>query len=131
MNYDTSIRKSLRNRIYFLTGITFLILLIIGLLSNSSLTNFLLQFIVTSLPVFTVSAKLIMEQNKTIKNAEELKSTIESLQEKKDQITIDNLRSIQDKIYNSRKDSSLIPEFYYDRVRNKLEKEMHKNASTY
>jgi len=38
------------------------------------------------------------------------------------------LRQIQDKIYCSRKDSALIPDWYYNKKREKLEEDMKLNA---
>jgi hypothetical protein len=42
----------------------------------------------------------------------------------------ETIRRIQDWIYLNRKESPLIPEHFYDRLRNKLEREMHDNASS-
>ncbi len=131
LNYDVSIRNSLKKRIWVFMVLTLLLIFIFALLSNATLSDFIIHFIVISFPVFTVSIKLLIELNKTIKNAEELKNIIESVIEDPENITETDIRSIQDKIFTSRKESSLIPEFYYNRVRNKLEAEMHRNASGY
>jgi len=40
------------------------------------------------------------------------------------------LRKVQDKIYCNRKDSPLIPDFFYNKKRQNLEDEMHENASS-
>ncbi len=43
--------------------------------------------------------------------------------------SIERLRAVQDKIYCHKKNSPLIPDFFYNNKRENLEKEMHENAS--
>ena len=102
-----------------------------ALIGEFTLKNFITSIIASFLPVFITAVKIVIENNKTIKNAEELKGAIDGLLEDESTISVKTLRSVQDKIYLSRKDSALIPEFFYDKIRAKLEKEMHENAATY
>lgn len=131
LNYDTSVRTAFKNFILKVSIFTFVILLISALVGHVSLWDFIVQFVMSFLPVFTVSAKIIIDQNKTIKNSEELKEQVDRVLENESPITQKSIRSIQDKLYSNRKDSGLVLERFYVWQRNKFEDEMHKNAQSY
>ncbi|MBW3524692.1 S-4TM family putative pore-forming effector [Chryseobacterium sp. NKUCC03_KSP] len=131
LNYDTSVRAKFKVFIIKICLITFGILLLSALVGNVSFWNFITQLLMSFLPIFTVSAKIIIDQNKTIKNSEELKDHIENVIENESPITQKSIRSIQDKLYCNRKDSGLVPETYYKWQRKRFEEEMHKNAKSY
>lgn len=131
LNYDTSVRAKFKVFIIKICLITFGILLLSALVGNVSFWSFITQLLMSLLPIFTVSAKIIIDQNKTIKNSEELKDHIENVIENESPITQKSIRSIQDKLYCNRKDSGLVPETYYKWQRKRFEEEMHKNAKSY
>jgi len=131
LNYDTSIREAFKKKVYLVAGGTLLTLILFALIGDLSLQNFITRIVASFLPVFILTVKIIIENNKTLKNSEELKAAIDSLLEDENAISEKALRSVQDKLYLSRKDSALIPEFFYDKIRTRLEKEMHENAATY
>jgi len=131
LNYDTSVRTKFKGFILKVSLVTLAILIVSALVENVSFWNFIVKLVMSFLPVFTVSAKIIIDQNNTIKNSEELKEHIESVLENEYPITHKSIRSIQDKLYCNRKDSGLVPEAYYKWQRKKFEEEMHKNARSY
>ncbi|GAB3910608.1 S-4TM family putative pore-forming effector [Mucilaginibacter boryungensis] len=131
LNYDTSIRKRFRSNTLIVAFVTLLILIVFALFNGFSVKDFITQIACSFLPVFVLTAKIVIEQNKTLKNSEELRNNIEGILDDEDNITRKEIRSIQDKLYTSRKDSALIPEFFYDKIRDKLEVEMHHNAANY
>ena len=131
LNYDTAVRTRFKKKVLIIASITLLVLVLLSLIRNISFRDFISQVVASFLPVFVLTAKIIIDQNKTLKNSEELRINIESLLEDEDNITLKEIRSIQDKLYNSRKDSALIPEFFYMKIRDELELEMHHNAANY
>ena len=131
LNYDMAIRARFKKNVLIVAAITLIILILASLLGNISLSNFIAQVALSFLPVFVLTTKIIIDQNKTLKNSEDLRNTIEGLLENDGEVNLKDIRHIQDKLYYSRKDSALIPEFFYDKIRGELEKEMHHNAANY
>jgi len=131
LNYDTAIRNRFKKKVLIVAFITLLVLILLSLIRNISFRDFISQVAASFLPVFVLTAKIMIEQNTTLKNSEELNNNIEGLLEDENNISLKEIRSIQDKLYNSRKDSALIPEFFYDKIRDELEQDMHHNAANY
>jgi hypothetical protein len=131
LNYDISIREAFKKRVLIVAGITLVVLVICTLIGDLSFQDFITRVVASFLPVFILATKIVIENNKTMKNAEELRAAIETLLEDESSITDKALRSVQDKLYLSRKDGALIPEFFYDKIRDRLEKEMHDNAAAF
>ncbi|WEK18673.1 MAG: S-4TM family putative pore-forming effector [Candidatus Pedobacter colombiensis] len=130
LNYDTAIRTHFKKLVYKIGISVFVVILISALFFNYSLWDFIVKLFMSCLPVFTVGAKIIIDQNKAITNAQTLSDAIENVIES-GEITLQHIRSVQDKIYASRKDSGLIPEKLYNKIRQRLEDEMHDNAAKY
>jgi len=129
--YDSSLRKSFVNNVVLVAMGTLIILILFGLFQGYSLKDFLIQLCASFLPIFVLSTKIFIEQHKTLKSSEELRGSIDGLLDNVEGITVGDIRHVQDRIYSSRKDGALIPEFFYDRLRSRLEKEMHENAANY
>jgi SMODS-associating 4TM effector domain len=127
--YDTALRKKYKTTSIVLAGITFVLLMIISLSTKISVPNFLVQVILPFLPVFILAFKIIEDHSKAVKAAVDLHQTIENLADIHNSLSVHLLRKVQDKIYCNRKDSPLIPDFFYKEIRTKLEDEMHENAS--
>jgi len=133
VHYDFSLRESFRRVIFIVAGVTFLLLFAFTLVEDFSIRSILSQLVVPFLPMLTLSLKLNNEHSKSIKNLTELKQLLNRQVAEADadnSLSIEILRRLQDRIYLSRKDSSLIPDQFYDRLRNRLESEMHDNAAT-
>lgn len=62
--------------------------------------------------------------NDAIQNLQELEKTIKDTATKKDNLKIDDLRKIQDRIFYSRISNLLIPDFFYRYFRRNLEDSM-------
>lgn len=128
-SYDSTIRKSFQ---YWLAGVTLTILIVtvlIALVMNVSTRALVSMSLLPILPILTFLGKLVKEHNTSIKNLESLKSNISSLWSDVLSGTATNvettLRRIQDKIYQNRKTSPLIPEWFYNWQRPKLEQQMY------
>jgi uncharacterized membrane protein (GlpM family) len=127
--YDSSLRLKYKATGIIVACITFIILIIVSLSSNLTLRNFFIQVLLPFLPVFVLTMKIIVDHTKSIKASRELHQTINSYFDLHNLPSYNELRKIQDKIYCHRKDSPLIPDFFYNKKREGLENEMHENAS--
>lgn len=114
LNYDSALRKSFVIWTMISAFCTLAILVLFGLVQNYSLKDFLAQLAVSFLPIFVLAVKIVLEQRKTLKSSEELKGSIDNVLEKESLPTLKQLRCVQDRIYSNRKDSALIPEFFYN-----------------
>jgi len=116
--YDSSLRKKYKN-----------LSILISLSTHITLQSFIVQILAPFLPVFILTSKIIIDHSKAIKSASEFHQSLDSVVDPHNLPSIDRLRAVQDKIYCHRKDSPLIPDFFYDKKRANLETEMHENAS--
>jgi len=126
--YDYAIRDSFSNAIFIVLVITLLFLLFIGFVKGFTLQSFFLLVVFPLLPAILLLFKTIKENNASKKALDDLRSIIESLWSK---LLLDNkidinlkAREIQDKIFLNRKNSPLIFDWYYNKKRKQLEKEM-------
>jgi len=133
INYDFSLRERFKKIIFISASITFLLLIAFALIENLSIRPAFVQVILPFLPVLTLTIKQHQEHSKSNKNLQELKSYLdEHIQSTgmEDNLSVEVIRNIQNRIYMNRRDSPLIPERLYNKLRNSLEKEMHDNAAS-
>ena len=132
-HYDFTLRERFLRLMYFVAGFTFLILLVIALIENLGIRQMLSQVGLPFLPLLTLTFKLRQDHTKSTKNLAELKQNLDKLLEEERSgkaPSMDTLRQVQDRIFQNRKDSPLIPEQFYNWLRIRLEQEMHDNASS-
>jgi hypothetical protein len=127
--YDSTIRKSF---LYWLVGIALAILVVVVVISlaiNEQTRAVVSMSLFPILPILVFLGKLAKEHHGSLHNLESLKSSIVSLWSdvlKGTARDVDTtIRQIQDKIYQNRKSSPLIPEWFYDRKRPGLEEQMY------
>jgi hypothetical protein len=133
VHYDFSLREKFISMIRASTITTFLLLFVFSLIENITIRSVLSQVLLPFLPILTIAFKLTQEHNKSIKNLTELRQHMDKHVAQADAgntLSMDILRRLQDMIFLNRKDSPLIPEQYYDRLRDTLENEMHDNAAS-
>lgn len=127
-NYDSSIRKKY-NSVVLVGGIsTILLILLFTIFSGISLDKIILTVIFPAAPIIQWVQKNIITNNDSIKILEQLNNLINTtwnnLIDRK--VVEDNvIRQIQDGIFLNRKFSPLIPDFVYNKLRDKLEKQMY------
>lgn len=124
--------KSLRNKYIWTTTIASLIILGIiiatSVVGNPSFGDFMVRIFAPFLPVLILSLRIIIEHFKSAKALGELHTTVNGLADSTTGPSMADLRLIQTKIFSSRKDSPLVPDFFYNSKRKKLEDSMHQNA---
>jgi ABC-type multidrug transport system fused ATPase/permease subunit len=126
--YDQHIKRKYNFLLITLSTLTFVILLILALSNGFSLIKFMLEVILPSLPIFIFTFK---EFNTSLESVDNLQKLREIIEEKLDSISIDDsinieeLRKIQDRIYQNRILSPLIPDFIYRWLWSDLEDQMN------
>lgn len=128
--YDTKLREHFKMaNILVCLGLVILSLFI-AVLSDIKVNNYFTSVLFPVLPMIVLTLKIVMENRKSLTFSIELRKTILQLKERSQDPTEAELRSVQDKIFCSRKDSPLVPDWYYKWRRNSLEILMKKNANT-
>lgn len=128
--YDIKLRKRFNFLIVKNTVLLSVLVATLCLIKDLSIQSFMLYVVLPLLPAVILAKKLYNEHEKSIKSSADLKSMIDDIQAKDSPITVNDLKSIQAKIFTNRKDSALIPEKVYNKLRDKLEKQMHMHASS-
>lgn len=127
--YDSKLRESFKNTAFYaLLGMAGLSILI-GLITKLPFGLLVLYVVAPLLPAIVITIKIYQENEKSINASVELKKQVAALRQTTTNPTIEQIRQIQDKIFCSRKDSALVPEWFYARKRSQLEEGMKTNAS--
>jgi predicted pore-forming effector associated with SMODS systems len=132
VQYDFSLREKFMQLIRVSATVTFLLLLIFALIENISIRTMFSQVLLPFLPILAITFKLTQDHNKSLKNLIDLRQHLDKQVEQAtlgNVVSMDTLRKLQDRIFLNRKESPLIPEQFYNRLRDDLEEEMHDNAS--
>ena len=126
--YDQNIKKKYNKLLISLSVLTFITLLIISLTNDFSLKKFIIEVILPSIPILNSTYMEINQNIESVDNLQKLREIIEnklSSLSRNDVIEIEELRNIQDRIFNNRILSPLIPDFIYKILWTELEDEMN------
>ena len=126
--YDQNIKKKYNKLLISLSVLTYITLLIISLTNDFSLKKFIIEVILPSIPILNFTYKEINQNIESVDNLQKLSEIIEnklSSLSRNDVIEIEELRNIQDRIFNNRILSPLIPDFIYKILWTELEDEMN------
>jgi len=126
--YDQNIKKKYTQLLISLSILTFIILLGLSLFNDFSLMKFMIEVILPSIPIFNFTYKEYNTGLESIDNLQKLREIIEdNLKDISiiDSIETEELRRIQDRIYQNRILSPLIPDFIYSFLWNELEDQMN------
>lgn len=131
--YDQNIKKKYTQLLIALSFLTFITLLCLALLNEFSLMKFMIEVILPSIPIFNFTYKEYNTSLESVDNLQKLREIIEdNLNEISVNDSIDNeeLRRIQDRIYQNRILSPLIPDFIYSILWSELEDQMNYSVKT-
>lgn len=127
--YDSNLREKFKNTVVYgmlaIAAISFLV----SLVMKQEVGMMVIQIVAPLMPAILLTIKIYQENGKSVTAANELRSMISSLKQSSETLSMEDLRKIQDKIFCSRKDSPLIPEWFYRKKRPQLEEGMKVNAS--
>lgn len=129
LEYDRKLRYHFKNDCLIICLVIVVISFIISTIINASLQGYLTNFIAPTLPLVVILIKLILDNQKAVKSLEEVRRAARKLRRNGVVPTLNQLRQVQDKLYCSRKDCTLIPENYYQYRRTKLEQSTKSNVS--
>lgn len=130
-SYDFAIRKKYSTVIILTASITFFLIFIISTFNGLTISSFLLNVLLPSVPVFVLAYKQVSANIESIENLTSLRTQIEEiLAESKSDSKVESatLRQIQDKIYYNRILSPLLPDKLYNKLWKSLEEEMNFSA---
>ncbi|AZB30705.1 S-4TM family putative pore-forming effector [Chryseobacterium balustinum] len=131
--YDQNIKKKYNILLIILSILTFLILLSFSLSNNFSLMKFMIEVVLPSIPIFNFTYKEFNTNLESVDNLQKLREIIEENLNSislNDSISTEELRRIQDRIYQNRILSPLIPDFIYSFLWSKLEDQMNYSVKT-
>jgi hypothetical protein len=127
--YDGAIRRSFLYWIISLSVIILVTIFSVALAVNVSARAIATMSLLPVLPLLIFLWKLIKDLNTSIKNLESLHATITRLWSDILNNTATNvestIRQVQDRIYTNRKTSPLIPEWFFNWKRSRLEEQMY------
>ena len=129
LHYDSSLRYEFVSAVVISSLVILGILVGIAFIGNPQFTVLLTFIVAPFAPVAYLTLKIYFEHRKSIKASDELHDTISALSESNKIPSAQELRTIQNSIYKSRKDNALVPDFFYNWKRKKLEAQMHMNAA--
>ncbi len=128
LEYDRKLRFHFKNDCIIVCLVVVVISFIIATIMNASLQGYLTNFVAPTLPLIVILIKLILDNQKAVKSLEEVRKAARKLRNAGCTPSMNQLRQVQDKLYCSRKDSTLIPENYYHYRRTKLEQSTKSNV---
>lgn len=129
LEYDRKLRYHFKNDCLIVCLAIVVISFAIATTINISLQSYLTNFIAPTLPLIVILIKLVIDNNKAVKSLEEVRKAARKLRNSRGIPSMSQLRQVQDKLFCSRKDSSLIPENYYQYRRTKLEQSTKSNVA--
>lgn len=128
--YDSNLRASFIRYCYVFSFVLFVILLFLSLYSDATLRSVLVNAVLPFLPVFQLVYLNVSQNKESINGAADVKALIERLWDRsirqKEYPSISELRSIQDRIFLHRKNSPLLPEWFYG-----IKREPQESATRY
>lgn len=129
LEYDRKLRFHFKNDCIIICLVIVISSFLIATIVNASLQGYLTNFIAPTLPLIVILIKLILDNQKAVKSLEEVRKAARKLRNSSELPSMNQLRQVQDKLYCSRKDSTLIPENYYQYRRTKLEQSTKSNVA--
>lgn len=126
--YDQNIKKKYNLLLISLSIITFILLLSFSFANDFTLMKFMTEVFLPSFPIFTFTYKEFITNLESVDNLQKLREIIEERLNSTSintSIESEELRKIQDRIYQNRILSPLIPNFIYDFLWGELEDQMN------
>ncbi|WP_316799654.1 S-4TM family putative pore-forming effector [Pedobacter frigidisoli] len=130
LEYDRKLRYHFKNDCTIICLVVVVGSFLLATMIDITLRSYLINFIMPSLPLIVILIKLIMDNQKAAKSLDDVRKAARKIRLSNSIPTMAQLRQVQDKLYCSRKDNTLVPENYYQYRRPKLEQSTKNNAGT-
>ena len=111
--YDGKLREHFKTANVILCVAIFALSLGIAIFVDIKVSDYITTVLLPILPMVVLTVKIVMENRKSLATSTDLKKLVLQIKAKPQEPTMSELRAIQDKIYCNRKDSSLVPNWYY------------------
>ena len=128
LSWDANLRSKFISRLGILTVTIFAILFVLGMAGDFSMRNFAQSVLAPSIPIFGLTLRQLIANQKTITETRELRTTVDDLIGRflHDQIDTEQgearSRNVQDAIYMHRKAAPLLPDWFYGREKIRSER---------
>jgi hypothetical protein len=129
LEYDRKLRYHFKNDCTIVCLVVVITSFFIATIVNATVKGYLTNFIAPTFPLIVILLKIILDNQKSVKSLEEVRKAARKLRNTTGKPSMNQLRQVQDKLYCSRKDSTLIPENYYQYRRPKLEESTKRNVA--
>lgn len=130
--WDWRLRRHYAARVAWLIGAVLGADLLIGLLMRQSLSAFLFGLLIPTVPALQQGIETVLAHRESAAEKEELAERITDLWEVSlrdpDVVTQEQLRQIQDRIYNLRKSGPLVPDRWYKWLQKHYQEDMDQSA---
>lgn len=126
--YDSNLREKFKSLALSILIAMALISFIISMVTKQGAGLMTMYLFAPLLPAILFTLKIYQENDKAVTAAKDLKEAVLALKQSTNPLSMADLRKVQDKIFCSRKDNSLVPEWFYRKKRPKLEEGMKINA---
>ncbi len=127
--YDGKLREHFKMANILLCISIVVLSLIIAIVADIKVSSYITTVLLPVTPMIVLTLKIIMENRKSLTTSSDLGKIVLQLKARPQDPSITELRAVQDKIFCNRKDSPLVPDWYYKWRRNRLETLMKANAS--
>ena len=131
IRWDIDLRKKVNVSLYILTTLTFIVLLLIGIIGEFNINKFIMVVIAPCLPIFQFSIRYVYFNKKAIVFLKNLKHEAEKAWNDASNSNLSNVqledtaRKLQDMIYINRKTNPLIFDKIYSLYKSKQENSMN------
>jgi hypothetical protein len=127
LSWDWQIRQAYSNSIIFLLLILFLGEGIYALSQNKSLYDYLIEILFPSIPVVVIGIEAIIEHKALAREKQTKEQEVSSLLDANN-IDVETVRRLQDIIYSFRTSTALIPDFFYKKLWQRYDNNMHNSV---
>jgi len=119
-SWDIQLREKFKNLIIFLLILySILLILFVELMNADNITKFYTAFALLSSYNYFIT--LIRGHASAIKKRKVISEHLDEIIQNKQDISPEDLRDIQDEIYNTRQESAKVPNFYFRKHKKKME----------
>ena len=131
--WDWRLRQHFATGILLLSILWAIIVVLFGIYAKQDLNKYLFTMIFPALPAISQTIRAWRGHTKNAHEKQELEGIVANLWQKgienPSTITVTQCRSLQDRIYNLRKEGPMVPDKWYISLRKKFEEDMHSSAA--
>lgn len=127
LSWDAELRTRFVSHLIVVSLVVFAILFVIGMAGRFTLSNFIISVLAPCLPIFGFTLRQSIENRRSVNDLNDLRCRIDDAvnsflkRELDSRSALSISRSIQDAIFVHRKSAPLIPDYYYEKYKQRDE----------